>query len=124
MSQRASAAAIFIGCCSVISRAWRSPLTATPTTGHEDHDRPDLRRGPELGASSRSGWRSSCQIGDAGHERAARHEGGEDRVRERDQVGGVEQHRDDVGQLGPPGRPRSRCTPTGCCIHELAARMK
>jgi hypothetical protein len=31
VSHRASAAAIFIGCCSVMMRACRSPLTTTPT---------------------------------------------------------------------------------------------
>ena len=44
MSQIASAAAIFIGCCSVMTLAWRSPVTATADTEDQRDDQAHLQR--------------------------------------------------------------------------------
>ena len=105
VSYSASAAAIFIGCTSVITLAWRSP-------GQGDGGRGSTSTmiAPSLGR--RSGTRRCRRLGVAdaaatattpSTNRTAGQERGEDRVREGDQGDLVGQHGPDVGQLDPAG---------------------
>ncbi len=101
VSQSASAAAIFIGCCSVMILPWMSPVIAT--------SRPDTRSMTAPGLGRRAERRGD--IGavtvlehpvhpDPRDEGASRHERGRDRVGERDQRRAVGQEREEVRELG------------------------
>ncbi len=117
--QRASAAAIFIGCCSNISLPWKSPVIATPANATTPTHVPSFNDERHTGSSSVRFHR--CQAPMPTRNVAATANapkivcGKAARTVLLVSTAQIEVSR---------ARPSASSMPTGCCIHEFAARMK
>ena len=100
VSYSPSAAAIFIGCTSVMILPWMSPVTTTPREATSAMTAPKRVAVRYIGSSSVPACLRTQPERDAHDDGPTDHVGGGDDVRERHELDLVGQHRHEVGHLG------------------------